>query len=55
VRKAYGQKPTGKKFKTVRVPVQYELLVKNYICGLIKVMPWLVFPIELKQSVIIFA
>jgi len=29
-----GRKPTGRSSKTVRVPVQYELLVKNYICGL---------------------
>lgn len=29
-----GRKPTGRSSKTVRVPVQYDLLVKNYISGL---------------------
>jgi len=45
-----GRKPTGRSSKTVRVPVQYELLVKNYICGLKQGDAWLVL-IELEATV----
>jgi len=46
-----GRKPTGRSSKTVRVPVQYELLVKNYICGLKQGDALVSVPIELEATV----
>ena len=46
-----GRKPTGRSSKTVRVPVQYELLVKNYIFGLKQGDALVSVPIELEATV----
>lgn len=45
-----GRKPTGRSSKTVRVPVQYELLVKNYIFGLKQGDALVSLPIELEAT-----